>query len=657
MPPKKISSLLPKAQAPTPLLFCAVTPDWQGVFSALSKLDVKKPIALIGVILQATLALVTLKPRDAGEEAFLLIKRAMVRALCEVAKSALGDIEVNLKQVRDDFAKTLDRRLRSVPIELTSKFYISPGRIQIVGATGRLLASWLREAGLLSADADSEVLALPAYFTSALQSEISNNSELYPKLIAHYKPQFAKAGESETAWLRYHVALCTRANPLVLDLNVSLEDVYVELRAFTVQRLQRVENKDEVNTFQKAQIVGNLHDLAEHWIEDPEDAIFVISGGPGAGKSAFAKRFSAWKAWTGPGYWRVLYIPLHRFKIASELEVAIQDFAFNELECPVSLFDRSDDGRLLIVFDGLDELAQQGVVGEELAIEFYRQVVDFTKFKNAERNPIPVKVMICGRDVAVSSTSADSRRGETVRYLLPYVVQNSSRIVWKGQPALVEFDQRDEWWKNYGVAIGDQNITSMPDDIRTRNLDPLTAEPILNGLIAQCRHAHTLTSATNRAMIYGWLLIDVLNRVHDKSGKKHLLETDNDHIVRLLEEVAVTAWQSGDVRSTTKTRVQERCQKSDQMEILNRVFPDKQKSDISPLFLAFYFQEADSRQDQERAFEFSHKSFGEFLLARRILRFLDNITTRFEKCTTDKDFAILRWAELSLVPKVLRHSY
>lgn len=391
-----------------------------------------------------------------------------------------------------------------------------------------------------------------------------------------------------------------------------------------------------------------LNEMAQAWMEDPEDAIFVISGGPGAGKSAFARRFAAWRAWVGPELWRVLFVPLHRFKLGADLKPALDDFASHELDQIVKLFDLKYDTKLFIIFDGLDELAQQGKVGEEVAADFYRQVDDFVKDCNRDSVPVRVKVMVCGRDVAVSATNAEMRKTGRVRHILPYriVQEHQPAIKWTGQEKLLEIDQRHEWWRKFGDASGDPGTTEMPQDIRSEKLDPLTAEPIPNGLIAQCRKQHKITNSTNRSQIYEWLLFDVLERVHDKSGKQHLKDAKVGDIARLLEEVAVTAWHNGDLRATTKTKVREHCEKTDQTGLLDRVFPDKDKSNISSLFLAFYFQESGERQGQDRAFEFSHKSFGEYLLARHIVHFVNELCRRLEDRSWDSEIGLKRWAEL-----------
>jgi hypothetical protein len=571
--------------------------------------------------------------------------------VADTIRDVLNQEQRQLTPVKKETVALLDSQLAQEPVDLSTQFLKCPGRVQIVGTVARLLASWLRTAGLGTDEADATVLTVPARFVACLNTELAEHKDYYQRLVQEFSPQFTAAVETEDAWLRYHVELHTLANPQVLNLGVALDDVYVELRAYTLlpnSGNDGILQDNSRSAHRHEAYVGMLMDLAKSWIEDPLDAIFVISGGPGAGKSAFARRFAAWRAWAGPEPWRVLFVPLHRFKLGTELIPSLNEFACGELKRNLTLFDRSSDDRLFIIFEGLDELAQQGKVGEEAAADFFRQVDDFVKDCNRDSTSVRLKVMLCGRPVAVSSTNAEIRKSERVRHLLPYQIEHYHHYntIWKGRKELIKLDQRDEWWSKLGLATGNSTMKGMPNDIRTQKLDPLTAEPILNGLIAQCRREHKITPDTNRAQIYEWLLRDVLKRVHDKSGKQHLRDASEDDIARLLEEVAVTAWHNGDVRATTKTKVLDRCEKTEQTTLLNRVFPDRQKPNITSLFLAFYFQESGERQGQDRAFEFSHKSFGEYLIARRIDRFLRELQMRVDEGAWDSEVALKRWVEL-----------
>jgi len=232
----------------------------------------------------------------------LLVKRSLARAVAGVIKDSLGTSPHKLTTVTAEDAIQLDAQLAMESVELSTDFFKHPARARVVGTVARLLASWLRSAGQSTEDADAAVLTLPPRFVAEMNTELTEKKELYERIVKDYAPRFAQAAEAEDAWLKYHIELHTSANPPVLNLGVSLEQVYVELRAYTeppVESMGRATSKQSKHRSDAAHTPGVLTDLAQVWVEQEEDAIFVLSGGPGAGKSAFARRFAAWRAWSG----------------------------------------------------------------------------------------------------------------------------------------------------------------------------------------------------------------------------------------------------------------------------------------------------------------------------------------------------------------------
>ena len=114
-----------------------------------------------------------------------------------------------------------------------------------------------------------------------------------------------KAEEAEEDWSRYRASLRKQADGAVFGEIYNLSDLYVPLnasyyppsqddeepmiRALPVRRVGEPINKTE------KQIVVELKEYLLSWLNenDPDDAVRVISGGPGSGKSSFAKVFAA----------------------------------------------------------------------------------------------------------------------------------------------------------------------------------------------------------------------------------------------------------------------------------------------------------------------------------------------------------------------------
>lgn len=123
---------------------------------------------------------------------------------------------------------------------------------------------------------------------------------------------FTRAGEREWAWRGYNALLQKRAEEGVFDEPFSLMQIYVPLRAYYVDEQRGSKFSEEIHEVgqRRRKIVVDLETELRQWIAKPtrHDAIRVISGGPGSGKSSFAKIFAARLAAENR---RVVFIPLH----------------------------------------------------------------------------------------------------------------------------------------------------------------------------------------------------------------------------------------------------------------------------------------------------------------------------------------------------------
>jgi KaiC/GvpD/RAD55 family RecA-like ATPase len=146
----------------------------------------------------------------------------------------------------------------------------------------------------------------------------------------------------------------------------------------------------------------------------------VISGGPGSGKSSFAKIFAANQA--EKGKIRVLFIPLHHFEPSDDLVEAVAKFVRDNDFLRHNPLDKDKaDSRLLIIFDGLDELAMRGKIATEIAQQFVREVQ--RKIEHFNRHKTCLQVLIGGRELVVQANSSDFRQPQQILHILPYFVK------------------------------------------------------------------------------------------------------------------------------------------------------------------------------------------------------------------------------------------
>ncbi len=211
----------------------------------------------------------------------------------------------------------------------------------------------------------------------------------------------------------------------------------------------------------------------------------------------------------------------------------------------------------------------------------------------------------------------------------------------------------------------------MPTELAQANLQDITAQPLLNYLVAlsYMRGTVQISETSNLNEIYADLLGAVYERGWASDQHPELQGTrtvykrgwadnqhpalqgiEESHFVRILEEVALAAWH-GDGRTTTVKAIEAHCDNSGLKGLL-AAFQEGTKAGVTRLLMAFYFRQSGSLSSGEKTFEFTHKSFGEYLTARRIVNGIDRIHTELERRREtfdggwDERQALAYWAAL-----------
>ena len=308
----------------------------------------------------------------------------------------------------------------------------------------------------------------------------------------------------------------------------------------------------------------------------------------------------------------------------------------------------------MLIFDGLDELAMQGKIGSEVAQQFVREVQK--QVERFNQRELKLQVLLSGRDVVVQTNSSEFRKEGKTLYVLPYVTPKLDDVTLKldydDQENLLAVDLRNQWWQNYGVVKG-FGYDKLPEALAQDNLVEITAQPLLNYLVALSYDRGTLkvSRTSNLNEIYKNLLEAIYARGWaNKRQHPTLRGVDFKDFVRVLEEVALAAWH-GDGRTTTVKEIEAHCDSSGLAKLLE-IFQEGAKSGVTKLLTAFYFRQSGGVRDTEKTFEFTHKSFGEYLTACRIVRGMKRIHNELEWRQEDLDSgwderqALKHWAEL-----------
>jgi Pentapeptide repeats (8 copies) len=625
------------------------------LFKALGKaaLDgaLMKWDSLGGDLIEATAAMGL--GTEPGQVAWLLIYRSIGQAMASVMDENKG-LLVKQPPSIEALSNQISGQLEALDLVIDAKFFQAPKQFPLVMAMQPYFAQWLESFVGNPADARMMSMRLPTYFQEVVVKEWKKQPEKYACLAAEVDTPFTRATERERAWQRYRAWLQKQVEePMFLEA-FGLKQVYVLPNAYYRRKSddqQAARQADYGRERSVKRIVVPLAATLQNWLErgDQKDAIRVICGGPGCGKSSFTKIWAAQLAESS--LIPVLVIPLHQFECESDLVEAIGQFIHNDpydLLPPNPLKGDNAEQRLLLIFDGLDELTMQGKVGNEAVQEFVDKVGKLLNRFNQQE--LRLQVLVSGRDFAIQADSSILREDQ-ILHLLPYFMIERERKNYEDPQNLLATDLRNQWWQNYGVVSG-RDYAEMPRELSQKSLSDITAQPLLNYLVAlsYVRGELNISATSNLNEVYADLLKAIYDREWGSNKHPSLRRIEQDDFGYILEEIALASWH-GDGRTTTVSMVKKYCADSCLKRLLS-VFEEGTKTGVPSLLLAFYFRQSVDFSSDDRTFEFTHKSFGEYLTARRIVAGIVRIHEELEtrKRTPDQGWdekqALKYWAKL-----------
>ncbi len=599
--------------------------DWAPLVSALGKLAVDGGTAnwaeagKTAIDVAAAIGLA----RTAEEQAWLLISRALMRAVVELIAPYQKDFPVEPV----DFEKEIKGSLTTLEMTIDDRFLANPAELEIVKEFGVLVERWLNLVNLRGRTAATIVARLPAHFVYALHQERGDHRDEYDRLFAELDTEFSAAWQRERSWLEYHNWFARDLQSPLFDEDFGLAQIFLWPRAYFVDTVddQSSRARGPREPAAKPCHVVDLHSALDHWLaaESRADTIRVISGDPGAGKSSFARMYAAHRITKGD---RVLLIPLKTLDVAGDLIENVTRLCGTTPPYPNGPFE---DGAkpLLLILDGLDELAKQGQIGTRLALDFARHVQTVVTSRN--QGSLHLRVLLCGRPIAVHDTESEFRATGQVLHLLPYVMSSESKSArtWVDPDGKLAADQRGEWWRKYGELTGTGH-TGLPKELAGDALIETTGQPLLGYLLALVHRdanakGETFSDVT-RNTIYRRLIKAVYERDYNKPFAGHTASRDVtlEQFERLLAQMALAAWHE-DTRVVRVAAVKQLCENSGQAALLDE-YAQAAQGGVAQLFTAFYFRRQGSRSASEETFEFTHKSFAEYLVARRFVSELVN---------------------------------
>ncbi|HEX8154033.1 MAG TPA: NACHT domain-containing protein, partial [Thermoanaerobaculia bacterium] len=544
--------------------------------------------------------------KDAGELAWLLVARALGRAIRDAYDSFAGD-EAEAGEV-EAFVKAVHLFIGERSWPLTPRFFEDPSSVPVVAEVADIFARWLLGRGAAAAEVVAARGEVIVGFAAAISAEWRDEPATYEAIAKALQQPFSLADWTSGLWRGYHDSLRREPDAPLFDEPFTLRDIYIPLRGAT---------RIDAN---KPPVIRSAADTLHDWLNGSSwrDVLRVVSGGPGSGKSSFMKMFA--DAAVARNDFAVLFVPLHLFDFNGSLEASLREFARSCGAPPDPLATATRP--LLLIFDGLDELEMQGAHGAAVASAFLGDLWKMLGRRN--RSERRVFAIVTGREILLQ-TVEHMVDAATVVTLLPFLVDDPKAY---GDPEeLGRLDQREEWWKRYGQLTG-RGYGGLPAPLAGRELDELTAQPLLTYAVATAYAAGKLRleGNVNQNSVYGDLLAAVYER-RWASGQHPAARTITTLAAfeRVLQEIAAAAW-SGNRRSTTVGDIRDRAKRCGHSIPLS-AFEAAEEEGLTRFLTAFYFRYRSSTDEPQRTFEFTHKSFSEYLTARWIVAALEELST------------------------------
>ena len=567
---------------------------------------------------------------DIGSIAWKLICRSLTDSLCTLISEANLDISKDII-VTEDLEDDLNTKLESGEYFINSDFFKNPGKISLINDLKPTLTEFLALFEFESLDIENILNRLHSYFVFSLAKEWRQNYKIYSILEEHIHTPFDESTKNEEGWLLYSQWIKQQIDKPVFSESFSLRQIYIPLRAYyniKPQERNKVKSDVEIKQEEQKKHVVDLEKELINWVKksDKDDAIRIIRGGPGIGKSSFLKMFAAKLVDQGRN---VLFIPMHLFEIRTDLIDAVKNFfKYDDFinEDPFKV-----DKIIIIIFDGLDELSMQGKVLAEVANQFLQEVTNKVMILNKQK--IKLQCIISGRDVVVQQNESGFRNEGQILRLIPYLIHDKEKEKYSDENGLLVIDQRNIWWKQYGKLNG-KNYEKLPDNLINPDLDEITAQPLLNYLVALSYNIKQIkgkefnfNQVKNLNIIYSYLLDAVYYRKYSEGKDLPILGLRQKDFNDMLEEIALATWH-GDGRTTTVAEIEKHL-KGDELKSKFDLFLKNAEKGIISLLAAFYFSQTSRNNNDTKTFEFTHKSFGEYLTSKGILNKLIQININY----------------------------
>jgi len=486
------------------------------------------------------------------------------------------------------------------------------------------------------------------------------DSEFYKPIVDGLTGPVAEGARRDLAWARHSdwIRGLWEREPIFgqePESGLSLSKVYERLRCFwhIEEEIETARARDEPEKKRIAHL-GDLHETMHAWLNSDadRDRLRLVTGGPGCGKSSFARAFAV-EVGDAQTH-RVIFIPLQTMPLGGDLVESIGQFLKRCWHAT-----RPDGGAgfqvnpleamgeetlpLLLVFDGLDELTPSKDKAQELTRKFVSAICGFLKTSPTTR------AVVLGRPAAVQE-AIDEVQFDVPHGALLHVAKltplgaddlgHADQIV--ADETVLGEDQRQRFWQRWTALSGGDTAT-IPPAVTDQAMGELNAEPLLLYLLILSGYTGDRWEEArgNRNVVYREIFAEIYKRSKDKDDGS-LAGIDQSDFFGLLECLGLAAWHGN---GRTGTDDEFKSLRDLHLRHRKKHLKDVEAATLRGAAVNFY-----TRKDLsgEAGFEFIHKSFGEYLTARGLLNFAFRLVTAMtrDEEPIDAPEAGLRWISL-----------
>lgn len=584
------------------------------------------------------------------------IRRGMMKLInqhLDVIKEATG-INYDAKKYQA-LIDQVEAKWAETELEIRYSFFEDCGSFIFWGAIQRLMRDWLMAFGIETDPAKEIALKLEPLVCSAIGDIMLDRPAYFQKVKDAVKDEVGSA----LAWRRYRykMKLIRQWEEDIFDEPFGLDKLYIPLNACLP--LQTTPTREDKYTHEVVESEKYIQD----WLKNPTAAskALVLRGGPGSGKSSLMKKIAREVALQDE---RAVYMfRLQRFTIKDDIVnsmAAYLDAVEGDWEGQPELFStkQSKQGKSpLLIFDGLDELSQSGKAGQELAGDFAGKLASLLRDK-AEWEGWDMRAIVTGRDFVVQKVATSTLGSKVpVLELLPYSIGKSDekmpqrmegfeKYSFLDESLLLQGNQRQQWWQQWWNAKKKER-TDVPEEVEQGEYDQLSRQPLLSYLLAFEDGQNGLAGEQNINAVYENLIDSLrIRKWGGKKGHRHSTFEDKDKFFRLMEEIAISAWHHGDVRVTNLKDLQVRCDSQGLQQLIKDFKKDVHdaQTSLNELVVSFFTKLHKADSEGGDLIEFTHKSFGEYLVARRIVGLAKDVVEVLLRNEEDsKQTAMSRW--------------